>query len=232
MKKNILIVDDEKDILDLLSYNVELAKYKTKSIQNGIEVFQELEKTNYDLILLDLMLPGMNGINICKKLKKKTSTSSIPIIMISAKGEERDIVRGLEIGADDYISKPFSPKVVIARIEAVLRRLNLNQSDKESEVIEFKNLFIHLGRREVKIDDKNIVLTFSEFQILTLLINRPGWVFTRNMIIDALHGEDYVVTDRSVDFQIVGLRKKLLHYGNYIKTVRNVGYRFLLNEES
>ena len=110
--------------------------------------------------------------------------------------------------------------------------MNLNQSDKESEVIEFKNLFIHLGRREVKIDDKNIVLTFSEFQILTLLINRPGWVFTRNMIIDALHGEDYVVTDRSVDFQIVGLRKKLLHYGNYIKTVRNVGYRFLLHEES
>ena len=178
------------------------------------------------------MLPGMNGIEVCKKLKEKTSTSSIPIIMISAKGEERDIVKGLEIGADDYISKPFSPKVVIARIEAVLRRLNLNQSDKESEVIEFKNLFIHLGKREVKIDDKNIVLTFSEFQILTLLINRPGWVFTRNMIIDALHGEDYVVTDRSVDFQIVGLRKKLLHYGNYIKTVRNVGYRFLLNEES
>ena len=124
MKKNILIVDDEKDILDLLSYNLELAKYKTKSIQNGIEVFQELEKTNYDLILLDLMLPGMNGIEVCKKLKKKTSTSSIPIIMISAKGEERDIVRGLEIGADDYISKPFSPKVVIARIEAIFRRLN------------------------------------------------------------------------------------------------------------
>lgn len=231
MKKNILIVDDEKDILDLLSYNLEFAKYKTKSIQNGIEVFQELEKTNYDLILLDLMLPGMNGIEVCKKLKKKTSTSSIPIIMISAKGEERDIVRGLEIGADDYISKPFSPKVVIARIEAIFRRLNFDLNNN-SNVYNYSPFEIHFDKREIKINDKKINLTFSEFEILALLLKRPGWVFTRNMIIDSVHGLDHDVTDRSVDFQIVGLRKKLGKYGKVIKTVRNVGYRFLLNEES
>ena len=228
--KNILIVDDEPDILQLLAYNLELANYSTKTFENGEDAIIYAREILPDLILLDLMLPGINGLKVCELLKKDKTTSKIPIIMLSAKGEENDIVKGLDIGADDYITKPFSPKVLIARIDAVLRRLNLTQSDTNSEVIKFKNLSIHLGKREVNLDDKKIVLTFSEFQILTLLINRPGWVFTRNMIIDALHGENYPVTDRSVDFQIVGLRKKLLHYGNYIKTVRSVGYRFLDND--
>lgn len=228
--KNILIVDDEPDILQLLAYNLELANYSTKTFENGEDAIIYAREILPDLILLDLMLPGINGLKVCELLKKDKTTSKIPIIMLTAKGEENDIVKGLDIGADDYITKPFSPKVLIARIDAVLRRLNLTQSDTNSEVIKFKNLSIHLGKREVNLDDKKIVLTFSEFQILTLLINRPGWVFTRNMIIDALHGENYPVTDRSVDFQIVGLRKKLLHYGNYIKTVRSVGYRFLDND--
>ena len=228
--KNILIVDDEPDILQLLAYNLELENYSTKTFENGEDAIIYAREILPDLILLDLMLPGINGLKVCELLKKDKTTSKIPIIMLTAKGEENDIVKGLDIGADDYITKPFSPKVLIARIDAVLRRLNFNQLDKESEVIKFKNLSIHLGKREVNLDDKKIVLTFSEFQILTLLINRPGWVFTRNMIIDALHGENYPVTDRSVDFQIVGLRKKLLHYGNYIKTVRSVGYRFLDND--
>ena len=228
--KNILIVDDEPDILQLLAYNLELENYSTKTFENGEDAIIYAREILPDLILLDLMLPGINGLKVCELLKKDKTTSKIPIIMLTAKGEENDIVKGLDIGADDYITKPFSPKVLIARIDAVLRRLNLTQSDTNSEVIKFKNLSIHAGKREVKLDDKKIVLTFSEFQILTLLINRPGWVFTRNMIIDALHGENYPVTDRSVDFQIVGLRKKLLHYGSYIKTVRNVGYRFLDNE--
>ena len=228
--KNILIVDDEPDILQLLAYNLELENYSTKTFENGEDAIIYAREILPDLILLDLMLPGINGLKVCELLKKDKTTSKIPIIMLTAKGEENDIVKGLDIGADDYITKPFSPKVLIARIDAVLRRLNLTQSDTNSEVIKFKNLSIHVGKREVKLDDKKIVLTFSEFQILTLLINRPGWVFTRNMIIDALHGENYPVTDRSVDFQIVGLRKKLLHYGSYIKTVRNVGYRFLDNE--
>tara|TARA_S200000501_G_scaffold168410_2_gene158664 strand:- start:5661 stop:6350 length:690 start_codon:yes stop_codon:yes gene_type:complete len=228
--KNILIVDDEPDILQLLAYNLELENYSTKTFENGEDAIIYAREILPDLILLDLMLPGINGLKVCELLKKDKTTSKIPIIMLTAKGEENDIVKGLDIGADDYITKPFSPKVLIARIDAVLRRLNLTQSDTNSEVIKFKNLSIHLGKREVNLDDKKIVLTFSEFQILTLLINRPGWVFTRNMIIDALHGENYPVTDRSVDFQIVGLRKKLLHYGNYIKTVRSVGYRFLDND--
>ena len=151
--------------------------------------------------------------------------------MISAKGEERDIVRGLEIGADDYISKPFSPKVVIARIEAIFRRLNFDLNNN-SNVYNYSPFEIHFDKREIKINDKKINLTFSEFEILALLLKRPGWVFTRNMIIDSVHGLDHDVTDRSVDFQIVGLRKKLGKYGKVIKTVRNVGYRFLLNEES
>ncbi|MCB0392308.1 MAG: response regulator transcription factor, partial [Bdellovibrionales bacterium] len=184
-----------------------------------------LEQTSPDLLLLDLMLPGVDGLEICRRVKQSSQKKHIPIIMVTAKGEEHDVVRGLELGADDYVSKPFSPKVLIARSKAVIRR-GKNPIENEEGLIDREGLFIHPGRHEVKIDNEKIELTNSEFQILHFLSRRPGWVFTRSQIVDAIHGENYAVTDRSIDFQMVGLRKKLGRLGAYIETVRGVGYRF------
>jgi two-component system phosphate regulon response regulator PhoB len=177
------------------------------------------------MIVLDLMLPGIDGLEVAKQLKNRAATKSVPIIMLTAKGEEADIVTGLEIGADDYVTKPFSPRVLIARVRTVLRRKTL-EPEMEGKIITVHNLQIHPGRRSVSIDDDPIDLTYTEFQVLYVLARRPGWVFTRSQIVDAVRGSDYPVTDRSVDVQIVGLRKKLGDYGSYIETVRGVGYRF------
>ncbi|HID32807.1 MAG TPA: response regulator, partial [bacterium (Candidatus Stahlbacteria)] len=149
----------------------------------------------------------------------------IPVIMLTARGEESDIVTGLELGADDYVTKPFSPRILMARVKAVLRRKETVPAD-ESEVVKIHNLIIHPGRREVRVDNEPVDLTFTEFGILSYLVRRPGWVFTRTQIVDAVRGQDYFVTDRSVDVQIVGLRKKLGPGGKFVETVRGVGYRF------
>jgi two-component system phosphate regulon response regulator PhoB len=170
------------------------------------------------------MLPGIDGLEVAKRLKNSPNTAQIPIVMLSAKGEEADIVTGLELGADDYITKPFSPRVMIARVRTVLRR-KISKPQDESAIIHIFDLEIDSGRRSVLADGKPVELTFTEFQVLHLLARRPGWVFTRSMIVDAVRGDDYPVTDRSVDVQIVGLRKKLGDCGKYIETVRGVGYR-------
>ena len=169
----------------------------------------------------------MDGHQVCRKLREEPGTKDFPIIMLTAKGEEHDIVRGLEQGADDYLPKPFSPQVLLARVKAVLRRRH--KSDERSiheEPIKIHDLYIHPGRNRVVANDENVDLTHTEFKILTLLATRPGWVFNRTQIVDAVHGEGYAVTDRAVDVQIVGLRKKLGACGEYIETVRGVGYRF------
>jgi len=171
------------------------------------------------------MLPGIDGIEVARKLKNDFDTKNIPIVMVTAKGEEADIVTGLELGADDYITKPFSPRILIARVKAVLRRRKKGSQDK-TEVIQIHNLLIHPGRHEVVVNGNPVPLTFTEFGILHYLARRPGWVFTRSQIVDEVRGDDYYVTDRSVDVQIVGLRKKLGPAGDYIETVRGVGYRF------
>jgi two-component system phosphate regulon response regulator PhoB len=171
------------------------------------------------------MLPGIDGLEVTRKLKDNTKTRNIPIVMLTAKGEESDIVTGLELGADDYVTKPFSPKILIARVRAVIRR-RANVPVEDSSVIHIHQLEIHTGRRSVKADGQPVELTCTEFQVLYILARRPGWVFTRAQIVDAVRGEDYPVTDRSVDVQIVGLRKKLGIYGKYTETVRGVGYRF------
>jgi two-component system phosphate regulon response regulator PhoB len=171
------------------------------------------------------MLPGIDGLEVAKILKNDSKTQDIPIIMLTAKGEEADIVTGLELGADDYITKPFSPRILTARIRAVLRRKSTPPSD-ETSIIQHNGLIIHPGRRDVRINGKPVELTYTEFQVLHYLAKRPGWVFTRYQIVEAVRGDDYPVTDRSVDVQIVGLRKKLGFYGKYIETVRGVGYRF------
>ena len=224
-KERILVVDDEEDILELVRFNLDREGYQVISTTSG-EKALKIAKTEFpDLIVLDLMLPGIDGLECTKLLKNDPDTMDIPIVMLTAKGEEADIVTGLELGADDYITKPFSPRILVARVRAVLRR-KIKEPMEESSVLRIHDLVIHPGRREVLIDGKPVQLTFTEFGILKFLAIRPGWVFTRSQIVDAVRGDDYFVTDRSVDVQIVGLRKKLGPAGNYIETVRGVGYRF------
>jgi two-component system alkaline phosphatase synthesis response regulator PhoP len=224
-KQKILIVDDEEDILELLRFNLTREGYRVIPATTGEETLRLANTEAPDLILLDLMLPGIDGLAVAKRLKNEDKTRDIPIIMLTAKGEEADIVTGLELGADDYITKPFSPRVLVARVRSVLRR-RTKEPTKEGSIYRIHDLVIHPGRREVWVKDKSVELTFTEFGILNFLVKKPGWVFTRSQIVDAVRGDDYYVTDRSVDVQIVGLRKKLGDAGKYIETVRGVGYRF------
>jgi len=228
-KYHILIVDDEEDILELVRYNLELDGFQTTCVINGEQALKKTRTEKPDLIVLDLMLPNIDGLDVCRILKNDSKTKNIPILMLTARGEEADIVRGLEIGADDYVTKPFSPKILVARVKTLLRRYAEPVGDEEG-IIRYEELSIHPGKREVKVNDRNVVLTYTEFQILFLLASHPNWVFTRNQIIDEVRGDNYPVTDRSVDFQIVGLRKKLGEAGRFIKTVRGVGYRFHTEE--
>ncbi|MBW1704833.1 MAG: response regulator transcription factor [Deltaproteobacteria bacterium] len=225
VKEKVLIVDDEPDILELLRFNLSREGYRVSSAASGEEALSMAQSEIPDLIVLDLMLPGIDGLEATRILKSDTGTMNIPIVMLTAKGEEADIVTGLELGADDYITKPFSTRVLIARVKAVLRRKVKEYPEKDA-AIRIHDLSIHPGRHEVIVSGKTVQLTFTEFGILHFLAKRPGWVFTRNQIMDAVKGDDYFVTDRSVDVQIVGLRKKLGTAGPYIETVRGVGYRF------
>ncbi|MDI6688327.1 MAG: response regulator [Desulfobacterales bacterium] len=221
----ILVVDDEEDILELVRYNLAREGYKVVCAASGEEALNKAESEPFDLIVLDLMLPGIDGLGIAQKLKTKPKTRHIPIIMLTAKGEEADIVTGLELGADDYVTKPFSPRILTARVKAVIRRKVQKEVD-DSSIVQIYELEIDPGKRRVLAKRLYVELTFTEFQILYLLARRPGWVFTRFNIVDSIRGDDYPVTDRSVDVQIVGLRKKLGPCGKYIETVRGVGYRF------
>lgn len=224
-KETILVVDDEEDILELVRYNLSREGFDIIGAETGEKALEVANAESVDLIVLDLMLPGLDGLEVAKQLKNYPKTQNIPIIMLTAKGEEADMVTGLELGADDYVTKPFSPRILLARIKAVLRR-HSKQSENIDEILHVHELMIHPGRREVIADGKAINLTYTEFQVLFYLAKRPGWVLTRSQIVDAVRGNDYPVTDRSVDVQIVGLRKKLGDYGQYIQTVRGVGYRF------
>ena len=229
-QKNIVIVDDEIDILEILKINIERNNYKAYCFQDGESAISHILKNLPDLIILDLMLPGIDGFDICRLLKNKDLTKNIPILILSAKGEESDIIKGLELGADDYVTKPFSAKVLSARVNTLLRRSLVNEEEAKDKSITFEELSIHPGKRNVKISNKTVDLTYTEFQILFLLASHPNWVYTRNQIIDEIRGDDYPVTDRSIDFQIVGLRKKLQSASRFIKTVRGVGYRFLIED--
>ena len=222
--ERILIVDDEEDVLELVRYNLEKNGYTVETAATGEEALKKVRFKKPDLMVLDLMLPGVDGLNVCKQLKSDPRTEQLPIIMLTAKGEEADIVTGLELGADDYVTKPFSPKVLVARIRRRLHQTSV--SNTEAAPVNIYELTIDPSRRQVLIDDTPVDLTYTEFNILHTLARRPGMVFTRYQIVDAVHGEDYLVTDRAVDVQMVGLRKKLGSCGTYIETVRGVGYRF------
>ncbi|MBC8207446.1 MAG: response regulator transcription factor [Kiritimatiellales bacterium] len=224
--QNILIIEDEEDIRELVRYNLEREKFKVDEAASGEEGLKVAARSKPDLILLDLMLPGKDGMQVCRELKQNDETRDIPVVMMTAKGEESDIIAGLELGAEDYIVKPFSPKVLVARVKAVLRRKTAAPPLSDEDVLSIYDLCIHPGRHEVTVKGKPVSLTASEFGVLHFLARRPGWVFTRYQIVDAVHGEDYPVTERSVDVQIVGVRKKLGSAGEYIETVRGIGYRF------
>ncbi|MEJ2637819.1 MAG: response regulator transcription factor [Calditrichia bacterium] len=224
-KSDILVVDDEEDILKLLQYNLQKEGYPVRTVASGEEALDEINQRHPDLIVLDLMLPGLDGLEVCKILKSQKETAPIPIIMLTAKGSESDIIIGLELGADDYITKPFSPRELLARVKSVLRR-GKYEKEEEGETIRRHEIAIDVSRREVTVRENAVSLTTTEFDILLLLVRRPGWVLTRDQIIDSVRGNDYAVTDRSVDVHITGLRKKLGAAGKYIDTVRGVGYRF------
>ncbi len=222
-KEKILIVDDEEDILKLLNYNLVNNGFQVECATTGEEALEKARSTQPDLIVLDLMLPGIDGLDVCRILKNDSRTAQIPVIMLTAKGEEADIVVGLELGAEDYVTKPFSPRVLSARVKAVLRR---GREVEKATVFARHDITVNTSIHEVTVSGETVDLTATEFSILLLLIRRPGWVFTRNQIINTVKGDDYPVTDRSIDVQIVGLRKKLGDHGPLIETVRGVGYRF------
>ncbi|NCN04666.1 MAG: response regulator transcription factor [Spirochaetales bacterium] len=226
-KEVILVVEDETDILELIRYNLEREGYQVLTAETGEEGLATATKKVVDLVLLDLMLPGLDGIEVCRRLKTAESTRGIPVLMVTAKGEDSDIVTGLEIGADDYVTKPFSPKVLLARIRTLLRRKSLRLTPtSEGERFSIHGIVIDQGRHEVTYQGNPIPLSATEFSILEFLARNPGWVFSRNKIIDGVKGKDYPVTERSVDVQILGLRKKLGEAGDLIETIRGVGYRF------
>jgi two-component system phosphate regulon response regulator PhoB len=224
-KESLLVVEDEESILELLDYNLSKEGYEVKEVRSGEEALETARSDPPDLIVLDLMLPGLDGFDVCRILKSDPETGHIPIVMLTAKGEEADIVTGLELGADDYVTKPFSPKVLVARIRAVLRREPKAKAD-DGSVLKIHEIQIHPGRHEVLAGGEPVKLTSTEFRILQFLAGRPGWVFTREQIIEAIHGGGHHVTDRSIDVQIMSLRKKMGDCGRYIETVRGVGYRF------
>ena len=229
--KNILVVEDDLDIRELISFNLQNEGHQVFEAKDGEAGIDKVREKLPDLILLDLMLPGIQGLDVCRVIKSDQETKETPIIMVTALGQEEDIVKGLETGADDYITKPFSIKVLIARVNAVLKRSIEVGEDKSKDIL-INGINIKTRSREVRVNENLINdLTFSEFQILYLLAGHPGWVFTRYQIIDKIRGDNYPVTDRSVDFQIVGLRKKLGDAGRLIKTVRGVGYRFTPDEK-
>jgi len=222
--EKILVVEDEPEILELVRYSLEKQGHRVSCAASGEEALRMVRAEVPDLIVLDLMLPGMDGMEVCRNLKRQSATETVPIVMLTAKGEEADVVAGLEMGADDYVTKPFSPRVLVARLRAVLRR-KAAEPVAETAAIRINDVVIDPGRHEVLVRGKPVELTATEFRVLHVLAQRPGWVFTRYQIAGSIHGGDLVVTDRSIDVQIVGLRKKLGSAGHYIETVRGVGYR-------
>ncbi len=224
-KEKILVIEDEDDIQELIRYNLVKEGYQVIGAGTGEDGVRIAKTSQPDLILLDIMLPGKDGLEICRMLAADPLTQHVPVILVTAKGEETDVVTGLRMGADDYITKPFSPRILVARERTVLRRKK-REASPEDTPLKIGDLFIHPGRHEVQVKGKPVKLTYTEFALLKFLAQRPGWVFSRAQIVDAVKGSDYAVTDRAVDVQVVGLRKKLGPLGDWIETVRGAGYRF------
>jgi len=223
MKKLIAVVDDEPDIVELISIHLIKSGFDIKRFHDGDTFYEYLKTGIPDLVILDLMLPDADGLDICRVVKNQTQTAAVPIIMLTAKGEETDKIIGLELGADDYITKPFSPKELVARVRAVLRRGSEPQISKILRVGE--TLRIDSDRHEAWVEDNKVILTTTEFRILTLLASKPGWVFSREQILNHLWGQEKAVIDRTVDVHIKHLRGKLGPAGNLIRNIRGIGYK-------
>lgn len=224
-EKLITIVDDEEDIVELVSHHLKREGFKVKEFHNGRDFLSYIESVQPDLAVLDIMLPGIDGLEICRILKNKNSTSSIPIIMLTAKASEADVVVGLELGADDYIVKPFSPRELVARVKTVLRRTGV--SEDEGNIIKIGPVVVNTEKYEVSVDNNKLTLTTTEFKILEVLAEGKGRVFTRDQLLKKkrLWGDDKLVYDRTIDVHIKNLREKLGIAGGMIKTVRSIGYK-------
>ena len=223
-KTKIAVIEDEADILEVIDYNLSKEGFDVCSALNGEEGLALVKKEGPDLVLLDLMLPGLDGIEICRTLKADYSTRSIPIIMVTAKGEESDIVLGLGMGADDYVVKPFRPRELMARIRSVLRRGDFIEEGEA--VVSIDELVIDINRHEVKLEGKIIVLTAMEFKLLHVLASNPGRVFTRENLLNHVSSDDTFIIDRNIDVHIRSIRKKLDKHRELIETIHRVGYRF------
>ncbi len=227
MSKKILVVDDEENIVELVKFNLEQEGYQVTSAYTGKKALDLIKEDRFDLVILDLMLPEMDGFDICRKIRNKTGINRLPVIMLSAKSEEVDKVLGLEIGADDYITKPFSPRELLARVKAVLRRTKVMEEIK-SNLINLGELKLDLKKYTFKVNDEVINLTPKEFALLSILMNHPGQVFSRDKLLKEIWGYDYHGDTRTVDVHVRRLRKKIKEYSeqDYIITVRGVGYKF------
>ena len=223
-KKRILLIEDEEDIAALIKLQAEVSGYKLHVEVDGINGYRAIEREKPDLVILDIMLPGQNGFDVCRKMKANTELRNIPVIILTAKREELDMVLGLELGADDYVAKPFSPKVLFSRIKAVLRRSK--ESEKSPKVITFGEFTLEPDRYLLRKGDKLITITLSEFGIIRRLLINRGKVLTRNQLLDDIYNDDSFIVDRNIDVHIASLRKKLGPNFDWIETVRGVGYRF------
>lgn len=224
-KGKILVVEDEADIRDLLQFNLKKEGFEVLLTSDGEEGLSAARRYQPEIMLLDIMLPGMDGYDLCKSIRQEFG-NNIGIIMLTARGAESDVVTGLAVGADDFIVKPFSPRVLLARVKTLLRRMKKGNESREKKALSLYGIEMDPQRHRVMLDGQEAALTAGEFKLLYLLVQRPGIVFSRSQIVDAVRGPDYPVTERAVDVQIVGLRRKLGRYGDYIETVRGVGYRF------
>jgi two-component system alkaline phosphatase synthesis response regulator PhoP len=225
-KGNILIIDDEKDLIELVRYNLEKEGFRVQGMLDGESGLAAASRELPDIVLVDLMLPGIDGLEVCRQLRSETRTAQIPIIMLTAKSGETDRIVGLELGADDYVTKPFSPRELAARIKAVLRRTSSQSPQKSSEIIRRGELTIDLGRRVVNCSGKSLDLTATEFRLLHVLALHPGRVYSRSELIDSALGHEVAVLDRTIDVHITSLRKKMADCGDWIETIRGFGYRF------
>lgn len=222
-KKRILLIEDEEDIAALIKLQAELSGYKLHVEVDGINGYRAIEREKPDLVILDIMLPGQNGFDVCRKMKSNPELKNVPVIILSAKEEEIDIVLGLELGADDYVAKPFSPKILFSRIKAVLRRGK--EAEKTPKLLHFGDFVLEVDRYLLRKENKNITITLSEFGILRRLLSNRGKVLTRNQLLDDVHNDDAFIVDRNIDVHIASLRKKLGPGFDWIETVRGVGYR-------
>lgn len=229
-RPRILIVEDEVEIAELIRFHVDREGFEGRVVDSGRTALDEIEREHPDVVLLDLMLPDLDGLEVCRRLKRKEQTRDLPILIVSAKGEEADIVAGIELGADDYVTKPFSPRVLIARVKNVLRRTGITGTgEKEAGDGRLRlaggDVVIDAARHRVTVGGDQVELTLTEFGILRFLAARPGFVRTRDQIIQAVHGRNTVLSSRTVDVHVTALRRKLGDWGRLIETVRGVGYR-------